>query len=167
MLKHEFLPREHSEQYGDLDRSNRKDLKIDRSWKFIDPPIIPIIRLLNHNGYGTFSSCSGGHKSDMRGGSYRHCAGYIAFSPPTPIVFWLYRKLQRPKRRFDFEATTGITNEFESSKDTMYSKISWQLKARLPSRRNYYEDLFSSMRKIVSRAPRQNDMANDPRFLVC
>ena len=147
--RHEFLQREHSEGYGELDESNWRDLTLNRNWNFVDPTIQDLVRLLNDKGFTTFSSCSGGHKSDMRKGSDRHVPGFVTFSPPSRVVFKLYVTLQRKSRRFQFKAFAGLNNEDDRPRQTVYSKLEWQLEGRYCSKRRYYSGLFADMTGIV------------------
>src|SRR5690242_17849828 len=98
----EFLPRSHSKRLGELERSNWKVLEDEADLGRIDPAIRDIISLLNEKGYRTFSSCSGGHKTNPRWRVNRHESGYIAFSPPSNIAFTLYLAL-RNNRNFAVE----------------------------------------------------------------
>ncbi len=149
MPKLEFLQRAHSEKYGDSDMSNWKDLRLKRNWNFVDPGIRSLVRLLNRIGFTTFSSCSGGHESDRTAEDAEHYRGYLTFSPPSRIVFKLYLALQKENRRFEFGALAGVNNEGASSRQTVYSKLEWQLEAYYSSKLWYYSELFEDMTRIV------------------
>ena len=149
--QHEFLDRRHSENYGHMNRSNWKDLKTEVNLKLVDPGIHELVALLNEKGFTTYSSCSGGHRRDMRtrDGLSRHGEGYVAFSPPSRIVFKLYFALQKKRRPFDFTARVGITNEDQSIEQTVDSELRWQLKDHYRSRQRHYAGLFTDMVSIV------------------
>jgi hypothetical protein len=147
--KHEFLPREHSEDYGNLDESNWKDLTVKRHMRRVDPAIQELISFLNEKGFTTFSSCSGGHWRDMR--KRKHEEGYVAFSPPSRVAFKLYFALQGRNRRFDFRAAIVINNEDRSIEQTVDSELRSQLKDRYSSKRRYYFELFADITKLVKK----------------
>ena len=146
--RHEFLPRSHSEKYGGMDESNWKDLSVKRNLSRIDPAIQDLVTLLNNRGYQTFSSCSGGHQTIMRGTAH-HWQGFLTFSPPSRVVFKIYFALQKNRRRFDLDAFSGVQNEDDPSEQTVYSELSWQLKDRYTSKAEYYFELFREMSRIV------------------
>jgi len=150
---HEFLPRNHSVDYGHLDKSNWKDLDVEANLERLDPAIQPLLSLLREKGFTTFSSCSGGHSRDMRtrDGLSRHGEGYVAFSPPSRIVFKLFFALQEKDRRFDFHARVTVENEDQSSEQTVDSQLRWQLKHRYIAKRKYYDELFKDMMQIVEK----------------
>jgi len=147
---HEFLPRAHSEKFGEMDESNWKDLTVRKNMRRVDPSIQDLVTLLNDRGYRTFSSCSGGHPKSMRGSAH-HWQAFLAFSPPSRVVFKIYFALQKKRRRFDLDAFTGVQNEDDPSEQTVYSELSWRLKDRYTSKAEYYFELFLEMSRIVQR----------------
>jgi hypothetical protein len=160
--RHEFLPRNHSEDYGHWNASNWKDLKVESNLKLIDPAIQELITLLNRKGFTTSSSCSGGHQRDMRTreGPSRHLPGYVCFSPPSRIVFRLYFAFQKSRRLFDFKAHLRVDNEDLTNEQTVDSQLEWQLKHRYCSRRKYYDELFSDMAEIAEKLKPSEERAN-------
>ena len=145
----EFLPRAHSKRLGELDRSNWKALESESDFGRIDPAIREIISLLNTKGYKTFSSCSGGHKTNPRWRVNRHESGYIAFSPPSLVPFKLYMALRKKNRDFAFEAQTVIDNGDGGGRETVCTRLYWQLADNRKARQVYYDRLFSQMRQII------------------
>jgi hypothetical protein len=154
-LPSEFLPRAHSKRLGELDASNWKDLEDGRNASRIDPAIRSIVSSLNEKGYKTFSSCSGGHKTNLRRRFDRHESGYIAFSPPSRIPFALYLALRERNRNFMFEAEAVIHDGNGDRRETMYTQLDWQLVDRRKHRLEYYEKLFLEMKRIINGFPRQ------------
>ena len=153
----EFLPRAHSKRLGELDASNWKDLEAGRNTSRIDPAIRGIISSLNHRGYRTFSSCSGGHRSNLRRRFDRHESGYIAFSPPSRIPFALYLALRGRSHDFMFEAEAVIHDGNGDRRETMYTQLDWQLVDQRKHRLEYYEKLFLEMKRVIDLFPRQPD----------
>ncbi len=151
----EFLPRAHSKRLGELDASNWKDLEIGRNTSRVDPAIRGIVSSLNDKGYKTFSSCSGGHRANLRRRFDRHESGYIAFSPPSRIPFTLYLALRNSNRDFMFEAEAVIHDGNGDRRETIYTQLDWQLVDQRKHRLEYYEKLFREMKRIVERFPRQ------------
>lgn len=150
----EFLPRAHSKRLGDLDSSNWKNLKEKRNIELIDPAVREIVLLLNDKGYRTFSSCSGGHRSDPRWRVDRHESGYLAFSPPSRVAFFLYLALRRKNRDFSFEAQAVIDDGNGSEREIACTRLYWQLLDDKESKLNYYLNLFSEMKRIIQLLPR-------------
>ncbi len=129
--------------------SNWKDLRLKRNWNLVDPAIRGLVQLLNRAGFTTFSTCSGGHGSDMTAENVEHYQGYLTFSPPSRVVFKLYFALQEKNRRFQFGALAGVNNEGASSRQTVCSKLEWQLEPHFSSKLRYYSELFEEMTRIV------------------
>jgi len=152
-LTSEFLPRAHSRRLGELDVSNWKDLEVRTNASRIDPAIREIVSLLNGKGYKTFSSCSGGHRANLRRRYDRHESGYIAFSPPSRIPFELYLALKGKNRDFMFEAEAVIHDGNGDRRETVYTQLDWQLVDQRKPRREYYENLFLEMRRLVQNLP--------------
>ena len=150
----EFLPRAHSRRLGELERSNWKSLETESDFGRIDPAIRDIISLLNRKGYTTFSSCSGGHKTNPRWRVNRHESGYIAFSPPSNVAFTLYFGLRRRNRDFAFEAQTVVDNGDGGFRETICSRVYWHLSDQRKPKLQYYDKLFSQMRSIIAALPR-------------
>jgi len=144
--KHEFLPRNHLAEYGDLDKSNWKDLRVNSNWKFIDPAIQGLLRLLNQSGFTTFSSCSGGHRRNLNQSNSDHEGGYISFFPPSGITYKLYFALRKKYRHFVFDVVTNTRN---GSKWVESTELDWQLQRNRASKRAYYYEIFEDMAKIV------------------
>jgi len=149
----QFLPRAHSRRLGELERSNWKSLETESDFGRIDPAIRDIISLLNRKGYTTFSSCSGGHKTNPRWRVNRHESGYIAFSPPSNVAFTLYFGLRRRNRDFAFEAQTVVDNGEGGVRETICSRIYWQLSDQRKPKMQYYDRLFSQMKSIIASLP--------------
>jgi hypothetical protein len=156
-LPSEFLPRAHSKRLGELDASNWKDLEDGRNTSRIDPAIRSIVSILNEKGYKTFSSCSGGHKTNLRRRFDRHESGYIAFSPPSRIPFALYLALRERNQDFMFEAEAVIHDGNGDRRETIYTQLDWQLLDRRKPRLKYYENLFSEIQDAIDRLPRRQD----------
>jgi hypothetical protein len=150
-----FLPRAHSKKLGELDASNWKDLGTGRNASRIDPAIREIVSSLNDKGYKTFSSCSGGHKANLRRRFDRHESGYIAFSPPSRIPFTLYFALRERNQDFMFEAEAVIHDGNGDRRETIYTQLDWQLVDQRRHRLEYYEKLFGEMKRIIDRFPGQ------------
>ncbi len=149
----EFLPRAHSKRLGELDASNWKDLGVKGNTSRVDPAIREIVSSLNQKGYVTFSSCSGGHKANLRRRFDRHESGYIAFSPPSRIPFELYLALKGRNRDFMFEAEAVIHDGNGDRRETVYTQLDWQLVDQRKPRREYYEKLFLQMTHIIQQLP--------------
>ncbi len=138
--------------------SNWKDLTVGRNISKIDPAIREIVSLLNRKGYRTFSSCSGGHQTNLRRKYDRHESGYIAFSPPSRIPFALYTELRRKNQDFMFEAEAVIHDGDGDRRETIYTQLDWQLVDQRRHRLDYYDSLFSELNRIIDRLPdRQQD----------
>ena len=148
----DFLPRAHSKRLGELERSNWKILEEESDLGRIDPAIREIISLLNEKGYRTFSSCSGGHKTNPRWRVNRHESGYIAFSPPSNIAFTLYLAL-RNNQNFTVEAQAVIDNGEGGDRETICTRLYWQLADSRKAKQIYYRKLFSQMQEIISSIP--------------
>ncbi|TMI53766.1 hypothetical protein E6H13_02060 [Candidatus Bathyarchaeota archaeon] len=153
----EFLPRAHSKRLGELDASNWKDLEAGRNASRIDPAIRGIVSSLNHKGYRTFSSCSGGHRSNLRRRFDRHESGYIAFSPPSRIPFALYLALREKNQDFMFEAEAVIHDGNGDRRETIYTQLDWQLLDQRKPKLRYYENLFSEIQDTIDSLPRRQD----------
>ena len=151
----EFLPRAHSRRLGELDVSNWKDLGVRTNALRIDPGIREIVSLLNGKGYKTFSSCSGGHRANLRRRYDRHESGYIAFSPPSRIPFDLYLALRKKNHDFMFEAEAVIHDGNGDRRETVYTQLDWQLVDEKKHLLEYYERLFLEMRRIIESLPRR------------
>jgi len=154
-LSREFLPRAHSRRLGELDASNWKNLEAGRNASRVDPAIREIVSSLNRKGYRTFSSCSGGHRANLRRRFDRHESGYIAFSPPSRIPFALYLALRGRNQDFMFEAEAVIHDGNGERRETVYTQLDWQLVDQNTHRREYYEKLFIEMKRIIERFPGQ------------
>lgn len=152
----EFLPRAHSRRLGELERSNWKVLEVDSDFGRIDPAIRHIISILNQKGYKTFSSCSGGHRTNTRWRVNRHESGYIAFSPPSNIVFTLYFALRKKNRDFAFEAQTVVDNGDGGDRETICSRFYWQLSDSKKPRLRYYKQLFTQIEEAIENLPRRS-----------
>jgi len=150
--EHKFLRRNHPAKYGTLEQSNWKDLRVKANWKRIDTEIKPLLRVLNDNGFRTFSSCSGGHKRNMNRSNPEHEPGYICFFPVSSIVYYLYSAVKQKFRHFQFAATTETVWEKGGTKWIESSKFRWELKWNLPSKREYYYELFDEMLSVVRSA---------------
>src|SRR5689334_14266190 len=122
--------------------SNWKDLARERNALRIDPAIRKIVSALNYKGYRTFSSCSGGHKANLRRKFDRHESGYIAFSPPSRIPFLIYKELRGRNQDFMFEAEAVIHDGNGDRRETVYTQLDWQLIDQRKHRLEYYADLF-------------------------
>ena len=157
----EFLPRAHSRRLGELDASNWKDLEAGRNASRIDPAIRGIVSSLNHKGYRTFSSCSGGHRSNLRRRYDRHESGYIAFSPPSRIPFALYLALREKNQDFMFEAEAVIHDGNGDRRETIYTQLDWQLLDQRKPKLRYYENLFSEVEHAIESLPRRQDGHKD------
>lgn len=155
-MSRQFLPRAHSRRLGELDRSNWKNLRIGQNVTRIDPAIKEIVLLLNNKGYGTFSSCSGGHGTDPRWKTDRHLSGYLAFSPPSRIAFTLYLELRKQNRDFGFEAQAVMDND-ETERETVCTRLYWQLLDEREAKLEYYRKLFSQMKSIIEALPTARD----------
>lgn len=153
----DFLPRAHSKRLGQLDMSNWKNLEIERNTLRIDPAIREIISILNKKGYKTFSSCSGGHTTNLRRRFDRHESGYIAFSPPSRVPFSLYLALRRQNQDFMLEAEAIAHDANGDRRETIYTQLDWQLVDQRKHRLEYYEKLFGDMKRIIVQLP------NNPR----
>ncbi len=147
------MPRAHSKRLGELDASNWKDLGMGRNALRIDPAIREIVSSLNDKGYRTFSSCSGGHRANLRRRFDRHESGYIAFSPPSRIPFFLYLALRGRNQDFMFEAEAVIHDGNGDRRETMYTQLDWQLVDERKHRLEYYEELFLEMQRVINRLP--------------
>ncbi len=152
----EFLRRAHSKRLGWLDQSNWKSLGSRRNIKRVDPAIRKIVLLLNEKGYTTFSSCSGGHKANLRRRIDRHESGYLAFSPPSQVAFTLYLALRRKNRDFWIEAQAVVDsgNEGGARRETFCTRLYWQLLDEKPARLEYYRNLFADMKEIIGPLPK-------------
>jgi hypothetical protein len=155
MMPPEFLPRAHSKRLGELDASNWKDLERGRNASRIDPAIREIVSSLNDKGYRTFSSCSGGHRTNLRRRFDRHESGYIAFSPPSRIPFSLYLALRGRNRDFMFEAEAIVHDGNGDRRETIYTQLDWQLVDERKHRLEYYVRLFHDMKRIIDHFPGQ------------
>ncbi len=149
----EFLPRAHSRRLGELERSNWKILEKESDFGRIDPAIRDVVALLNQKGYRTFSSCSGGHRTNPRWRVNRHESGYLAFSPPSDVAFTLYFELRRKNRDFAFEAQAVVDNGDGGDRETICTRFYWQLADDRKPRMQYYEKLFSQMRTVIASLP--------------
>lgn len=149
----DFLPRAHSKRLGQLDMSNWKDLEIERNALRIDPAIREIITVLNEKGYKTFSSCSGGHKANLRRRFDRHESGYVAFSPPSRVPFSLYLALRGRSQDFMLEAEAVIHDANGDRRETVYTQLDWQLVDQRKHRPEYYEKLFGEMKRLIDQLP--------------
>ena len=154
-MSREFLPRAHSRRLGELDASNWKNLEVGRNASRVDPAIREIVSSLNGKGYRTFSSCSGGHRANLRRRFDRHESGYIAFSPPSRIPFALYLALRGRNQDFMFEAEAVIHDGNGDRRETVYTQLDWQLVDQNTHRLEYYEKLFVEMKRIIEGFPGQ------------
>lgn len=150
----EFLPRAHSRRLGELEKSNWKVLETERDFGRIDPAIRELVSLLNQKGYRTFSSCSGGHRTNTRWRVNRHESGYLAFSPPSNVAFRLYFELRKKNRDFAFEAQVVVDNGDGGDRETVCTRFYWQLSDQRKPKLEYYDKFFSEMRNIIARLPR-------------
>lgn len=152
-MNNEFLPRAHSRRLGELERSNWKTLESESDFGQIDPAIREIVSLLNTKGYRTFSSCSGGHRTNSRWRVNRHESGYLAFSPPSNVVFSLYLALRKKNRDFAFEAQTVVDNGDGGNRETFCTRFYWQLSDDKKSKLQYYKRLFGQVKNTVVNLP--------------
>jgi hypothetical protein len=152
-MKAEFLPRAHSRRLGELERSNWKSLQSESDFGRIDPAIRDIVSALNQKGYTTFSSCSGGHKTNLRWRVNRHESGYIAFSPPSNVVFTLYFSLRRKNRDFAFEAQTVADNGDGGYRETICTRFYWQLFDDKRPKLEHYRRLFRQISNVIDHLP--------------
>src|SRR2546427_13210341 len=141
-MSDEFLPRAHSKRLGELERSNWKSLRDGRNFDRIDPAIREIVSLLNKKGYLSFSSCSGGHPANPRWKVNRHESGYLAFSPPSDVAFSLYLGLRRKNRNFTVEAQAVIDDGGGGDRETVCSRVYWQLSERKKPNLEHYHKPF-------------------------
>lgn len=153
-VKDEFLPRAHSEKWGDFDESNWKNLELDDNVRRVDPAIRDLILSFNEKGYTTFSSCSGGHATNPRKRIDRHERGYISFSPPSRVVFELYTALHKMNRDFGLEADVIVEDWNGDGREAIYTQLNWRLKDDKDHRRKYYTRLFSQMQEVLASLPR-------------
>jgi hypothetical protein len=160
-LPGEFLPRAHSKRLGQLDISNWKDLEARNNASRVDPAIRPIVSLLNEKGYKTFSSCSGGHRANLRRRYDRHESGYIAFSPPSRIPFLLYVALREKNQDFMFEAEAVIHDGNGDRRETLYTQLDWQLMDQRKPRLEYYKNFFNELKRIIESLPEQSSDHKD------
>ena len=151
----EFLPRAHPKRLGELDESNWKNLKVKTNLERVDPAIRKVISSFNKRGYRTFSSCSGGHRANLRKRFDRHESGYIAFSPPSRAPFELYLALRDRNDDFMFEAEAVMHDGNGDRRETVYTQIDWQLLDQRKPKIDYYEKLFDQMNGIIELLPRQ------------
>jgi hypothetical protein len=149
----EFLPRAHSRRLGELERSNWKVLETESDFGRIDPAIRGVVSLLNQKGYKTFSSCSGGHRTNPRWRVNRHESGYLAFSPPSNVAFTLYFAMRKKNRDFAFEAQAVVDNGDGGDRETICTRFYWQLSDLRKPRLQYYSKLFTQMSATVARLP--------------
>jgi hypothetical protein len=156
-MHNEFLPRAHSKRLGELDASNWKNLQAGNNASRIDPAIRGIVSSLNDTGYKTFSSCSGGHRANLRLRFDRHESGYIAFSPPSRIPFALYLALRSKNQDFMFEAEAVIHDGNGDRRETVYTQLDWQLLDQRKPKMKYYENLFSEIQDAIESLPRRQD----------
>ncbi len=152
-MKGEFLPRAHSRRLGELERSNWKILETERDFGRIDPAIRDIVSMLNQKGYRTFSSCSGGHKTNPRWRVNRHESGYLAFSPPSNVAFTLYFALRKSNRDFAFEAQAVVDNGDGGDRETICTRFYWQLSDEKRPKLEYYKRFFTQMKNAIDRLP--------------
>ena len=148
-----FLPRAHSRRLGELERSNWKILESERDFGRIDPAIREIVALLNEKGYRTFSSCSGGHKTNPRWRVNRHESGYLAFSPPSNVAFTLYFALRKKTRDFAIEAQAVVDNGEGGDRETVCTRFYWQLSDDRKPTQQYYNRLFDQIKETVNALP--------------
>ena len=135
--------------------SNWKNLEVGKNVLRIDPAIREIISILNEKGYRTFSSCSGGHRANLRRRFDRHESGYVAFSPPSRIPFSLYLALRSRNHDFMLEAEAVVHDANGDRRETMYTQLDWQLLDQRKHRLEYYKDFFDEMKRIIERLPDQ------------
>ena len=152
-MNNEFLPRAHSRRLGELERSNWKALESERDFGRIDPAIREIVAILNEKGYRTFSSCSGGHRTNPRWKVNRHESGYLAFSPPSNIAFTLYFALRKKNRDFAFEAQAVVDNGDGGDRETVCTRFYWQLSDDRNPKLQYYNRFFDQIRKTIDSLP--------------
>ncbi|HYY91451.1 MAG TPA: hypothetical protein VE955_05625 [Candidatus Dormibacteraeota bacterium] len=152
-MKAEFLPRAHSRRLGELEKSNWKILESESDFGRIDPAIRDIVSLLNKKGYTTFSSCSGGHKTNPHWKVNRHESGYLAFSPPSNVAFTLYFSLRRKNRDFAFEAQAVTDNGDGGDRETICTRFYWQLSDNRRPKLQYYRRLYVQMKHVIDRLP--------------
>ena len=133
--------------------SNWKNLEMERNALKIDPAIRGIVSILNKKGYKTFSSCSGGHRANLRRKFDRHESGYIAFSPPSRIPFSLYLALRDRNHDFMIEAEAVVHDANGDRRETIYTQLDWQLADQRKHRLEYYQDLFDEMKRLVNPLP--------------
>lgn len=163
----EFLPRAHSRRLGELERSNWKALESESDFGRIDPAIREIVSLLNRKGYTTFSSCSGGHRTNPRWRVNRHESGYLAFSPPSNVVFSFYFALRRKNKDFALEAQTVVDNGDGGDRETLCTRFYWQLSDNKKPRLQYYKRLFEQIKiTIVNLAPAHGNGEQAMRVLL-
>ena len=148
-----FLPRAHSRRLGELERSNWKVLESQRDFGKIDPAIREIVSLLNKKGYRTFSSCSGGHRTNPRWRVNRHESGYLAFSPPSNVAFTLYFALRKKNRDFALEAQEVVDNGDGGDRETICTRFYWQLSDDRQPSAKFYNRLFDQIKKTVIDLP--------------
>lgn len=160
-MARDFLPRAHSRQLGQLDMSNWKDLRVKKNSLRIDPAIREIISILNAKGYKTFSSCSGGHKANLRRRWDRHESGYIAFSPPSRVPFSLYLDLRRRNLNFMLEAEAVVHDANGDRRETIYTQLDWQLIDQRKHRLEYYETFFEDMKRVINQLPTKSRERNE------
>ncbi len=159
----ESLPRAHSERFGWLDKSNWRDLDNRRNLRKVDPALREIIQLLNKKGYKTYSSCSGGHSTDLSRRHQQHMEGYIAFSPPSRVSVDLYFTLLGKTDHFQLSTNIGILDEDNEVDHTVFSELRWQLQDGRKHRNEYYRELFDRLRRAVERLP-YGDPSQDRKF---
>ena len=156
-MNNEFLPRAHSRRLGELERSNWKALESESDLGRIDPAIREIVSILNRKGYKTFSSCSGGHRTNPRWRVNRHESGYLAFSPPSNVVFSLYLALRKKNRDFAFEAQTVVDNGDGGDRETFCTRFYWQLSDDKKPKLQYYKRLFGQIKNTAVNLPPAHD----------
>jgi len=140
-------------------------LRVKANWKRIDMEIKPLLKVLNDRGFRTFSSCSGGHKRNMNRSDPEHEPGYVCFFPASWIVYRLYSALKRKFRHFQFAATIETVWEKGGTKWMESSKFCWELKWNLPSKREYYHELFDEMLSVARSASKGESLSPTfPRF---
>jgi hypothetical protein len=146
---------------GQLDISNWKDVEAKNNASRVDPAIRPIVSLLNARGYKTFSSCSGGHRANLRRRYDRHESGYIAFSPPSRIPFLLYVALREKNQDFMLEAEAVIHDGNGDRRETLYTQLDWQLLDQKKPKLEYYQNFFTEMQRLVESMPEQSSDHED------
>ena len=149
----EFLPRAHSRRLGELERSNWKVLESESDFGRIDPGIRDLVSILNQKGYTTFSSCSGGHRTNPRWRVNRHESGYLAFSPPSNVAFTLYFALRKKNGDFAFEAQAVVDNGDGGDRETICTRFYWQLSDERKPKLEYYDRLFTQMKAVIANLP--------------